>query len=102
VHGLWIIFLQPPNANTLSNEPLILAFKRRLLLVMYVAFDDHEMAQRIFERIKDYIPQKVVVDENCNNLGLEYSKEQLIGTWTPYGLNHKWRVVCYLGTCACM
>ena len=66
-----------------------------------VAFDNHEMAQRIYERIKDYIPQKVVVDEHCNNLGLEYSKGQLIGTWTPYGLNHRWRVVCYPGTCTC-
>lgn len=40
-----------------------------------VAFDNHEIARRVYEKIQDYIPQKVVVDEHCNNLGLQYSKD---------------------------
>ena len=42
-----------------------------------------------------HIPQEVWVDRDCSNLGLKTSKEQLYGKWTPYGVNYRWRVVCY-------
>lgn len=63
-----------------------------------VPIDDAEMAGRIFERIKDHIPQEVVIDEDCDNLGLSVHKSELLGTWRPYALNERWRVVCYPGT----
>ena len=62
-----------------------------------VAFDDVDLAETLYERIKDDIPQEVWVDEKCSNLGLKTSKEQLYGRWTPYGLNFRWRIVCYPG-----
>lgn len=62
-----------------------------------VFIDNQEMAQRIYERIKDFIPQEVTVDENCQNDGLRHSKEMLYGTWRPSGLNERWRVACYPG-----
>jgi len=62
-----------------------------------VFIDNQEMAQRIYERIKDFIPQEVTVDENCQNDGLRHSKEVLYGTWRPSGLNERWRVACYPG-----
>lgn len=63
-----------------------------------VAIDQHELAERVFERIKDYLPQEVVVDENCEAVGLEQNKSDLYGTWKPYGLNYRWRIVCYPGS----
>jgi len=62
-----------------------------------VAFDDEDLAQRLFDRIKNHIPQEVWVKEDCTNLGLKYSKEHLYGKWTPYGVNYRWRVVLYPG-----
>lgn len=56
---------------------------------------DEELAQRVFERIKDHLPQEVFVDENCQNLGLMYNKEELYGRWTVSSLNPRWRVACY-------
>jgi len=63
-----------------------------------VELDDVEMAERIFERIKDHIPQRVVIHEACENLGLSYNKSELLGTWVPYELNSRWRIVCYPGS----
>lgn len=63
-----------------------------------VAFENKSMADRIFKRIKDHIPQEVLIDEDCTNLGLKTSKEQLYGRWRPYALNFRWRVVCYPGS----
>lgn len=63
-----------------------------------VSMDDDELAQRIYERIRQYIPQEITVDENCTNLGLSHSKNHLLGTWTPHSLNSRWRIVCYPGT----
>lgn len=60
-----------------------------------IQVDDAELAQRIFERIKDYLPQEVWVDENCENLGLRHSKEALYGRWSVSSLNSMWRVACY-------
>jgi len=62
-----------------------------------VEIDDVELAQTLYERIKEKIPQEVWVDEDCDNLGLMYSKEQLYGKWTPYGLNYRFRIVNYPG-----
>lgn len=62
-----------------------------------VAVDDAELAQLIFERIKEHVPQEVWVDKNCDNVGLKHSKEVLYGKWTPYALNSRWRVACYPG-----
>jgi len=62
-----------------------------------VTLDDPELAERVWNRLKDHIPQKVVVEEDCSNAGLVNSKKDIIGTWRPYGLNFKWRVVCYPG-----
>jgi hypothetical protein len=62
-----------------------------------VGIDDVEMSQKIYDRIKDYIPQEVIVDKDCTNDGLCYNKEQIYGTWVPYGLNTRWRVACYPG-----
>ena len=62
-----------------------------------VAFDDEDLANKLHERIKDYIPQQVWVDKDCTNMGLRASKEQLYGRWTPHSINHRWRVACYPG-----
>lgn len=64
---------------------------------MTVALDDEELAAVVFDRIRDLIPQVIKVDEDCSNPGLCHSKEDLYGTWKPYGLNHRWRIVCYPG-----
>lgn len=62
-----------------------------------VVIDDKKMAEKVYDRIKNYIPQEVFVDEDCSNLGLQHSKKDLYGRWTPYGLNCRWRVVRYPG-----
>jgi len=62
-----------------------------------VAFDDEELSNKLFRRMKTLLPQEVRVDENCNNLGLQASKEQLYGRWTPVGINMRWRIACYPG-----
>lgn len=64
---------------------------------MTVAFDDKEMAKKVFDRIKDDIPQELSLGKNCSNLGI-VENEDLYGTWKPYALNYRWRVVCYPGT----
>ena len=64
---------------------------------MTMAVDDAEMAQRVWDRIKDHIPQEVTVTEDCTNPGLKDSKADILGTWRPYGLNYRWRIVCYPG-----
>ena len=56
---------------------------------------DKELAQRVFDRIKDHLPQEVWVDENCDNLGLVHSNEELYGMWSLHSLNSRWRVACY-------
>ena len=43
-----------------------------------VAFKDTKMAQVLFERIKTFLPQEVVVDEKCDRLGLSYNKNELM------------------------
>ena len=58
---------------------------------------DAVLAEKIWWRIKDHLPQKVVVDEHCQNLGLKHSQRDILGTWRPYGLNCLWRVACYPG-----
>lgn len=64
-----------------------------------VAIDDIDMADRIFDRIKDFIPKEIIIDEHYTNEGLtSYNKKQLFGKWVPCGINSKWRVVCYPGT----
>jgi hypothetical protein len=62
-----------------------------------VEIDDVGLAETLYDRIKKYIPQEVWVDEDCDNPGLKYSKEQLYGRWTPYGLNYRFRIVNYPG-----
>jgi hypothetical protein len=64
-----------------------------------VAIDDIDMADRIFDRIKDFIPKEIIIDEHYTNEGLtSYNKKQLFGKWNACGINSKWRVVCYPGT----
>ncbi len=63
-----------------------------------VELDDVDMAQKLFERIKDKIPKEVYVDESCGNQGLSYSKGELYGKWVPYGINTRWRIVLYPGS----
>jgi len=60
-------------------------------------FNDEEMATKLFERIKDYLPQEVVVTNDCDILGLQYHKEELIGRWKPCGLGIRWHVLYYPG-----
>lgn len=62
-----------------------------------VKFNDEDFARTLFERIKGHIPQEVWVDEQCDNLGLQYSKNLLYGKWTPYALNFRLQVACYPG-----
>jgi len=63
-----------------------------------VELDDKEMAARIFERIKDHIPQEIVIDEHYQNLGLiTKNNDTLYGRWKAYALNFRWRLVCYPG-----
>eukprot|EP00978_Attheya_sp_CCMP212_P032946 scaffold130700_cov68-Attheya_sp.AAC.1 len=65
-----------------------------------VAVDDAdaELSQRVYDCIKDHLPQEVVwVDENCDNVGLKHSRDDILGKWRPYALNSRWRVVCYPG-----
>lgn len=64
---------------------------------MTVELDDEELAQTLYDRIKMHIPQEVWIDESCTNLGLSYDTKQLYGKWTSYGINSKFRIVCYPG-----
>ena len=63
----------------------------------HTSFDDVDMAEKIYERIKNYIPQEIIVKQDCENNGLKHSKNELYGRWVPYGLNYRWRVICYPG-----
>mmetsp|Transcript_21200 Transcript_21200/g.44509 ORF Transcript_21200/g.44509 Transcript_21200/m.44509 type:complete len:272 (-) Transcript_21200:101-916(-) len=62
-----------------------------------VSLDDKDMADRIFERIKGRIPQEISIDEHFQNPGLITNNDELYGKWKPYGLNFRWRLVCYPG-----
>lgn len=62
-----------------------------------VAISDAELAGRVFQRIRSHIPQEIVVDEDCSNVGLMTHKNDIIGRWTPHSLNDLWRVACYPG-----
>lgn len=62
-----------------------------------VSLDDKAMADRIFERIKDYIPKEITIDEHFQNPGLIVRNDQIHGSWKPYALNFRWRLVCYPG-----
>ncbi|CAJ1936489.1 unnamed protein product [Cylindrotheca closterium] len=62
-----------------------------------VCLDDKEMADRIFDRIRNQIPQEIVIDEHYQNPGLVTKNNQLYGKWKPCGLNFRWRLVCYPG-----
>mmetsp|Transcript_9616 Transcript_9616/g.17368 ORF Transcript_9616/g.17368 Transcript_9616/m.17368 type:complete len:273 (-) Transcript_9616:120-938(-) len=62
-----------------------------------VSSPEPELSRTLFKRIKSSIPQEVWVDEDCSNLGMKSSKEQLYGRWTPIGLNDIWRIACYPG-----
>jgi hypothetical protein len=44
-----------------------------------VALDDTEMAKRVFDRIKEVIPEEVWDDEECDNDGLSYNKTEIYG-----------------------
>ncbi len=61
-----------------------------------VALDDEELARIVFDRIRDNIPQQLMIGKDSNNPGI-CDSEDLHGTWKPYGLNHRWRIVCYPG-----
>mmetsp|Transcript_9484 Transcript_9484/g.13947 ORF Transcript_9484/g.13947 Transcript_9484/m.13947 type:complete len:274 (-) Transcript_9484:232-1053(-) len=63
-----------------------------------VSLDDEGLAKKIFERIREHIPQEVWVGKDCSHHGLKHSKEGLYGNWTPYALNSRWRIVCYPGS----
>jgi len=62
-----------------------------------VSIDDEFLARRIFDRIKEFLPQEIVVNADCDHPGLKESKEALLGKWTPYALNSRWRIACYPG-----
>ena len=104
--GAWVVqdfltkeeceyFLQ--RANDLNILEQKSAGDRRHRDSTTVAFHDEHMSKKVFQRVKTFIPQLVCVDENCNNLGLKASKEQLYGRWQPVGLNTLWRIACYPG-----
>ena len=64
-----------------------------------VAFDDEKMARIVFDRIKEHLPQELIIDkEECK---YKYpgicDSDEVYGTWKPYGLNHRWRIACYPG-----
>ena len=61
-----------------------------------LSIENETLAQTIFDRIKGDLPQEIVVDKDCDNLGLKASKEVLYGKWKPYKLNSRWRVARYL------
>ena len=57
-----------------------------------VAFDDEKMARIVFDRIKEHLPQELIIGkEECK---YKYpgicDSDEVYGTWKPYGLNHKW------------
>ena len=58
---------------------------------------DKDLADRLFERLCQHLPQTIVVDENTTNDGLRHSKEQLYGTWRPTGVNERFLVSRYDG-----
>ena len=62
-----------------------------------VAFDNAEIAERVFNRIKSCLPHLIIIDDSCEIRGLGQNREELYGTWRPYGLNSRWRIVCYPG-----
>ncbi len=88
-------FMDEANAKGINDN--VLKKDRRNRDSNSVWVDDKLLAQRVFERIKDHIPQKIVIDESTSLSGVSYHKGDLIGTWTPYALNERWRIVCYPG-----
>mmetsp|Transcript_27343 Transcript_27343/g.66375 ORF Transcript_27343/g.66375 Transcript_27343/m.66375 type:complete len:272 (-) Transcript_27343:1564-2379(-) len=88
-------FLQ--RAKSLGIQDRIAAGDVRHRNSTTVSLDDKEMADRIFDRIKNHIPQEIVIDEHYQNPGLATKNDQLYGKWKPYGLNFRWRLVCYPG-----
>ena len=57
-----------------------------------------EMAAAVYERIKEGLPECVVIDGTSDHVGIQNHQQELYGTWRPYGLNPVWRVACYPGT----
>jgi len=88
-------FIQEANAIGITEKPSESDVRHRNS--NSVSIDNESLAQQIFDRIKHFLPQEIIVDKFCDNLGLKHSKEVLYGKWTPYALNYRWRVVCYPG-----
>mmetsp|Transcript_8544 Transcript_8544/g.17736 ORF Transcript_8544/g.17736 Transcript_8544/m.17736 type:complete len:250 (+) Transcript_8544:2-751(+) len=62
-----------------------------------IELDLPELANIVWERLCDHIPSKVMVGNGHPPIpGVDQSHEWW-GEWEPYGVNHKWRIVCYPG-----
>lgn len=84
-------------AKSLGIQDMVSAGDVRHRNSTTVSLDDKEMADRIFERIKNHIPQEIVIDEHYQNPGLLTTNNSLYGKWKACGLNFRWRLVCYPG-----
>jgi len=58
---------------------------------------DAELSERIWQRLKNLVPQTVVVDENGDDIGLPGSESVLHGSWRACGVNPFFRIVRYAG-----
>lgn len=59
--------------------------------------EDVELSDRLWQRLKDLVPEVVVVDESGDDIGLPGSEPVLHGTWRACGVNPFFRIVRYAG-----
>ena len=64
-----------------------------------VSLQMQDLADRVFARLKPYLPTQVVVDntEESRLIGLPYGDYSLCGLWRPCGVNPHFRVCKYPG-----
>ena len=65
--------------------------------VLHDELVDAELSERMWQRLKDLVPEVVVVDESGDDIGLPGSEPVLHGTWRACGVNPFFRIVRYAG-----
>lgn len=102
--GAWLAreLLTPSEQNYLREKAIAngmppAAKDDRLRTCSRTEFMDEDLAQQIWTRLQGLVPERVVVDEDGEEIGLPATEPILYGTWRACGVNPMFRIVKYAG-----